>query len=148
MAVTLSYTDQEFMAWLLTRLRGRVAEFLSWSVEEGDLDDVLEATLLAYPVEEIGTVPATVDGVKKLRALGLAELWTAVVEALTLEIDHSADGASFSRSQLLQNAERQLSRAASLADAYGWTSQTTARIAAVVDGNDPYEWSTEDDWTP
>ena len=146
MSVNLSYTADAFKEWLLGRLQGRLSQFLDWSVEGGDLDDVLEATLIAYGITEISSVPETIDGVKKLRALGLAELWTAVVAALAVEFNHSADGASFSRNQLYTNAQDQLTRAASLADAYGWSAQNEARIASVTDGNDPYVWPTGDDW--
>lgn len=147
MSVTLAYTDTEFMEWLLGRLRGRLSEFLDWTVGGGDLDDILEATLLAYEVEDIADVPATVDGVRKLRAYGLAELWTAVVEALGVEFDHSADGASFSRNQLLQNAERQLQRAEGIAMSYGWSNLHAVQVASVSTEGDPYVWTDGDGWS-
>ena len=147
MAVTLVYTDATLADWLMDRLRGRLSEYLGWSVAAGSFDDVIEATLIAYGVAEITEIPATVDGIRKLRAIALAELWTAVLEALTVEIDHSADGASFSRSQLYSQAQGQLDRAWFLAAAYGWSSGSSAVIDRVTDAQDPYTWNNTQEWS-
>lgn len=138
MAVKTTYTLDEFLEWLSGRLRGRVDLFLDWTVAAGSYDDIAEATLISYGISEISEVPDSIAGVQKLRALGLAELWTAVCEALTVEIDHTADGASFSRSQLLTQAQAQLDRATATASLYGWDPGSRAILDTVTDTTDPY----------
>jgi hypothetical protein len=113
MAIPTSYTEATLKAFMHAELR-EVATALGWTVVAGSYDEPLIETLLAYGVSDI--VAAT--DIRKLRALARREVWRAVASATAGDHDFSAEGASYSRSQIHAQALAMLTRAESDAGRY------------------------------
>ncbi|MCB8988086.1 MAG: hypothetical protein H6661_10105 [Ardenticatenaceae bacterium] len=108
MPLPTSYDEDGFKAYLHGRLnRGGVADAFGWTVAAGSYDEIVNDTLLAYGVTDVGEAA----DVAKLRALGSLALWQAAKEAAVLEINYTADGTSFSREAIFGHIEAMLGQA-------------------------------------
>lgn len=133
MPLPSSYTEDGFKAYLHGRLnRGGVADAFGWTVASGSYDEVVNDVLLAYGVADI----AEATDVAKLRALGNLTLWQAAKEAAVLEVDYSADGASFSREAIFRHIETMLGQATY--DAIPFVSGSYSVDIYSVSRSDPY----------
>ena len=130
MAAPSSYTEETLAAYMLTCL-SKVAAVLGWTTL-GDVQEAVNDTLLAYGV---GDISAATD-VIKLRALARVAIWQQAVASLAAGYDFSADGGSYSRSQLQAMAARALEQAQTLAMPYDATYRVTT--ATITYKHDPY----------
>jgi hypothetical protein len=134
MPVPTSYDEDGFKAYLHGRLnRGGVADAFGWTVAAGSYDEIVNDTLLAYGVADV----AEATDIAKLRALGNLALWEAAKEAAVLEVDYSADGASFSREAIFRHIETMLGQARYDAILYVNSDGYTVDIYG-VSRSDPY----------
>ena len=135
MPLPASYDEDGFKAYLHGRLnRGGVADAFGWSVAAGSYDEIVNDTLLAYGVTDVGEAA----DVAKLRALGSLALWQAAKEAAVLEVDYSADGTSFSREAIFRHVEALLAQARLDALPYQAALDYSVDILSVAH-HDPYE---------
>ncbi len=98
MALPTAYTEATFKTYLHATA-GDVASVLGWSVAGGDYDEIVNETLFAYGVDDISEVTGR-DNLRKLRALGRVALWRQASHDAAARFDFSADGGSYSRSQI------------------------------------------------
>ena len=87
--------------------RGGVAEAFGWTVAAGSYDEIVNDTLLAYGVTDIGDAA----DLAKLRALGNLALWQAAEEATVLEVSYTADNTTFNREAIFQHVAAMLAQA-------------------------------------
>lgn len=135
MAVPTSYTAEDFGTYLLGRL-GHTATGLGWATgaNGGDFEEVINDTLIQMGLTDIANVTAA--RIPELRALAQVHLWTAVAESVAGDFDFSADGASYSRSQLQEHAQAMLEKAETRAMQYDPSYQVTGHPAKYH--RDPY----------
>lgn len=137
MPVPTAYTEDELKVYLATAVLGSTADMLGWSVAGGDFDEIVADTLIAYGVPAI----ASATDVAKLRALARLKAWEAVVRETVLEINYTADGATFNREAIHQHAQAMVSQARVDAFVYGDGYQVD--VYGVGREGDPYnaiEW--------
>lgn len=133
MPVPTSYTEAEFADYLQRKL-GSLATALNWTSSKQSFDEIIIDTLNALGVSNIEDVQEA--EIPKLRALGVVFLWRAVKGEVSGDYDFSADGASYSRSQVFGHAERMLTQAES--DAAQYLDLLTVKSARVTYHRDPY----------
>ncbi|MCC6490679.1 MAG: hypothetical protein IT364_24550 [Candidatus Hydrogenedentes bacterium] len=125
MAIPTSYTEATFAAYLHSEL-GPVASSLAWTVDAGDYDEAVNDALLMYGVTDIAGITGA-ENIQKLRLLGKLAAWRRVLEHTAGDHDFSADGASYSRSQVNQMAQERVqdleTRAAPYLDEYSISVQ-------------------------
>lgn len=142
MAIPASYTEYELTEYMLS-----VTSAVSATVGETGLQtyafaEAVNDVLVAYGVDDI----ADAEDIAKLRSLAKVEAWRTVISHLMTAYDFSADGASYSRSQMLAAAEKALSMAESAAEASGYSSTYAIQLGTIT-YSDAYALSeTEDDY--
>jgi hypothetical protein len=141
MAAPSSYTESTLAEYMHTVL-GDVATQLGWTAADS-YDNAVDEALLAYGCASIADVSGA-QNIALLRAYARAEVWNQVAAYTTADIDFSADGASYSRSQLHSHARTQ----AALASAdvqqrggYGYTVRNTH----IDHAHDPYQYRPDDE---
>jgi hypothetical protein len=131
MAAPTAYTEEMLREYMQAEL-GAVVTALGWSLADGNYDEPVNETLLAYGVASI----ALATEVRKLRALARREAWrTAAAQAAGMH-DFSADGSSFSLAQIQEMALKALALAESEAARYEGAFTVTP---IAVHYGDPYE---------
>lgn len=135
MPLPTSYDEDGFKAYLHGRLnRGGVADAFGWSVAAGSYDEIVNDTLLAYGLTDVGDAA----DLAKLRALGRLALWQAAEEAAVLEISYTADNTTFNREAIFQHIAAMLAQARLDALPYDATAGYQVDILGVA-YHDPYE---------
>lgn len=144
MALPTSYSETTFADYL----HGLVAELvagLGWAVVEGSYDEIINDTLIAAEVDDIGTITGRAN-LARVRALGRLYLWKAVSRAVAgNQFDFEADDGKFTASQVYTQVQRELQTAQTDVDAI-WAATAeqasavtyTVSIAAVRRPGDPY----------
>lgn len=129
MALPTGYTEATFKAWLHAELRD-VASALSWTVDGGDYNEIVNEALFAYGADDIEAIAGR-DNLRKLRALGRVELWRAVMSALAGDYDYRTEsGASYSRSQAHAQAKANYEQA--LTEALPWSDAYEIGLTSVI----------------
>lgn len=141
MPVPTSYTEEAFAVYLHGVLSTTAVE-LGWDADgttTGDYTEIINDTLIACGVAVIDELSGMAD-VTQLRTLGRYYAWQAAVEALVVEHNLSADGATLQRETVFKQAQQMLNQAADKASAYGIGpyGDYTATITEVAH-NDPYQ---------
>lgn len=136
MPVPTAYTEDSLAAFMHAALRD-VATALGWSVAAGDYDEPVTDALIAYGEDDI----ADATDIQKLRALARVAVWQAAVDATVGDYDFSADGGSYSRSQLHAQALARLAQAQQQAAAY--MDDMLVGTATITHHNDP--WADHED---
>ena len=132
MALPSSYNEAELRAYMVT-VTSNVAAALGWS--EANFTEAVNDALVLYGVATI----AEATDIPKLRTLAKVEAWRAVADATAADYQFSADGGSYSRQQLHQQAVAALERAEGDAVARGYVDFNTLTIGlGAVKHNDPY----------
>lgn len=137
MPAPTSYTEKSLAEYMHLTL-GKVAKALDLHFAPdgpGDYAEAVNDTLLAYGAEDIATITGMAN-IKKLRALAAACAWQYVVNNFAALYDFSADGASYSRSQLFENAQKALQVAQRQALVYD--SSYMIRVRKTDHIHDPY----------
>lgn len=138
MPIPSEYNERELADYMCSCLAG-LGEILCWSVET-DYREAVTDTLLAYGVSDISTISGTAN-LRKLRALAKVIIWERVVAATVGDYDFSADGASFKRSQLHQQAQTMVSQARSELQAIAPELDGYAvQVDTVQHTHDPYQY--------
>jgi hypothetical protein len=140
MPVPTSYTEEELAQYMHAAL-GKVAEALGLTAPDS-YEEAINDALLAYGQTDIAQISGTA-GVRKLRALARVAAWRFVIANFAALYDFSADNASYSRSQLLANAEKALKVAEDAAVAY--SDAYAGKIVKVRHVNDPYVVQSEEE---
>jgi hypothetical protein len=139
MAAPTSYTEITLASFMLAALSS-VATAMGWTAL-ADVQEAINDTLLAYGVTDI--IQAT--DIKKLRALAKVAVWQQVAAATAGDYDFSADGGSYSRSQLHEMAVDALGLAQTAASVYDTDYQMG--LVRVEWKNDPYSAADPEDST-
>jgi hypothetical protein len=143
MPAPTAYTEKSLAEFMHSEL-GRVATVLGYSVGSNDAGDYAEAvneTLLVYGANTI----TDATSIQKLRALARLEAWKKAVGDLTTFFKFSADGGSFERQQMFDQAKAKMESANVAAMAYD--SAYSAVVTRVTPVNDPYRYIPEDERT-
>lgn len=131
MAVT-GYTDHEFRRFMHDTLgEFRLTEQLNWKIHDGDYDEPLNETLLVLGLTDITTVTATAD-LRRLRAVGRAELWRHVMHRTAGYHQRGLNEAARSEQQIHQQAKALFEAAKSEAVALGVPDYDGVKPAAVA----------------
>jgi hypothetical protein len=149
MTVPSSYTDSGLKAFMHGEV-GEVGTILGWSSSGGSYDEPLIDALFLSDAEDITDV-TTVAGVCKLRALARVAVWRQAVKRVAARYDFSADGGSYSRSQLQSMCADALAVAEAAAAPYMTEADddntNTIQIYAERPRQDPYSYLAEEDRT-
>lgn len=141
MSAPTAYTDDTLCAYMVTSL-GSVAEALDLTADS--FTDAIDDVCLAMGISAVSDATDMV----KLRALArYYALRHASVSAAATFYDFSADGASFSRSQVQAQLKAMLSNAEADAMPYlpsNVFAVTKATINYTTDA-DPYQWTLDGD---
>jgi len=103
MAIT-AFTDLTFQHWLHSQLgRDELGTALGWTVDDNDYLDALNETLLV--LDSAITAFTSSSDLRKLMAVGRAELWRSVMQRTAGDYDVKLqDGSDYKRSQLHAHA--------------------------------------------
>jgi hypothetical protein len=134
MAAPTSYTEAELKAYIHASLAG-VAEVFGWTVAGGSYDEMVNDALLALGHSDIASVSGVQD-VSRLRTVARLMAWRAVVEQSSMNFDFSADGGSYSRSQVNEMARERVS--ALETETAGYLGTFAAHTQPVKYAHDPY----------
>lgn len=138
MPAPTAYTENELAAFLITTL-GKVATALEWTAATTQVVEAVYDTIHAYGVSVI----ADATDVRKLRALARVAIWRAVVRDTAGHYAVAAEGMSFNRQQLHEQATR------ALREAEGEAAEIGAGVAAllvtpVTHVHDPYAYQPDE----
>lgn len=139
MALPTSYTEKTLADYMDARL-GPVADALAWTVgvaDPGSYAEMVNEALTAYGVSDVTTITGLAN-LAKLRALAEVALWRAVVFQTAGDFDFSADGGSYSRSQIHAQAKEALALAEQRAVTYA--PEYVVGVDAVRLVHDPYTY--------
>ena len=146
MPAPTSYTEKTLAEYMHAKL-ANVAKALDlhfYPDGPGDYQEAVNDALLMYGAETIDQVSGT-DGIQKIRALAMVAAWRHVVTNFSALFDFSADGASYNRSQLFDQAKQSLQLAEDAASEFLTSGAYTARFISVNHVHDPYTVRTEDE---
>lgn len=128
MAIPTSYTESTLRDYMLT-VTENVASALGWTATK--FTEAVNDALVAYGVSDI----TSATDIAKLRTLAKVEAWKAVVDGTAADIEFTADGATFKRQQMHQQAVAALERAQAEAVARGYISlEPTIEVPAIEMG--------------
>lgn len=117
---------------------GPVAASMGWGDDDAPAYHSALAQVLAITGRAIADVDSLAgDALLHFRALLRAEVWRIISSHLALDVDYSADGASFKRSQAQATAERMRTQALADAAQYGEVAEYMASTVAITH-TDPY----------
>lgn len=122
MAIPSSYTEFSLAAYMLA-VTGNVAAALGWDIE--NFDEAVNDALVAYGVSSI----ADATDIAKLRALAKVEAWRTAVNGTAADIEFSADGGTYKRNQMHEQALAALERAEAAAMAAGYADSYAPAIS-------------------
>lgn len=146
MPIPSTYTEKTLAEFMETTL-GKCAKALELHAAPNDAGDFAEAvndSLLAYGTDDISTISGT-DNLLKLRALARKAAWQYVVNNFAALYDFSADGGTYSRSQLFSQAKQAMEQAERQALMYDPVYQ--ASVVRLDHKHDPYRYRPEEDRT-
>lgn len=106
MPAPTAYTEESLAEYMHTML-GPVASSLGYEVETGSYGEAVNDALLMYGVDDIATVSGR-ENITRLRLLARWCAWKMVADHTAGDHDFSADGGSFSRSQINAQARKRL----------------------------------------
>lgn len=106
MAVPTSYTEDSFALYLHNVLDG-VADVLSFSIDSGSYDEVVNDVLIALDEDDI----TTIADIRGLRATGRYYVWKKAADKAATIYDFSVDKRSFKRNQIAEHIAERLAAA-------------------------------------
>lgn len=124
------YTETTLAEFMLSEL-GATAAAVGLTL--AGLAEAVNEAMLVYPC----VVMADATNIQKIRAIARVEAWRAVCNQVAGDYDFADAGASYSRSQALQNAQKRLDQA--LADAAQYYPGYQVGTAKISFTNDPYK---------
>lgn len=130
MALPASYTETTLAAYMHAAL-GQIAAALSYANTLAEYQEAVNDALELYGVSDV----AQATDISKLRACARLCAWTKAASGVAY--DFSADGASFSRSQIMAQIQAQLAEAGLSAAQYVDVAGLTVEAQAVT-YSDPY----------
>jgi hypothetical protein len=98
-----NYTEDMLKSYMVGRVKS-IADLLGMTIE--DFAESVNDVLVAYGVNDISEA----TDITKLRALAHYQAWVLIAEIATGEYQFSADGGSFNRKQIYDNAVATLER--------------------------------------
>ena len=141
MSIPTSYTETTLAEFMHTSL-GKVAQVLGLSPEAGSYGEAVNEALLRYGTDSIGSISGAAN-LLKLRTLAKVAAWEFVVTNFAALYDFSADGGTYNRSQLFDQAKQSLELAQ--AQALPYDSAYEARVIGVDHAHNPYQYRPEDE---
>lgn len=132
MAIPTSYTESELRTYMLGVVSA-VANALGWTAT--DFAEAVNDALSTYGVSDI----TEATNIAKLRSIAKVEAWRAIAGATVADFQFSADGGSYSRQQMHQQAVAALQRAEAEAVDRGYIDVTAPAITlGAMKHSDPY----------
>jgi hypothetical protein len=142
MAAPSSYTETTLAEFMQSILQD-VATTMGWTAAPDDYQEAINETLLMMGVDSIAAVSGR-ENIKKLRVYARVEVWRQVMAATSGDYDFSADGGSYKRSQVHEQAKANYALALQDAMAYGLDGyQVTIDTVRYV--HDPYQYVEDED---
>jgi hypothetical protein len=138
MTVPTAYTASQLQAFML-RTTGNLGTVLSLTTI--DFEDAVTDVLLGYGVNTIESA----SDIAKLRALAKVEAWKVAKAKAAGRTDFDADGASFTRSQLIEQAQSNLEMAEQEAMVHGGLAGYAVTTAVFTYPGDPYPLPSDED---
>ena len=138
MPVPTVYSEAALKSYMLV-VTGNLGTVLGLS--EGDFNEAVNDTLLAY---DTSTIAGATD-IAKLRALAKVQAWRVAKAKAAGKTDFTADGATFKRSQLMQQAQAGLEMAENEAISYGSYTGYAMTASGFVYVGDPYPLPAEEE---
>ncbi|HAR45314.1 MAG TPA: hypothetical protein DCS05_03835 [Nitrospiraceae bacterium] len=105
MAAPTSYTEETLATFMHTKL-GKIASALGYAAASSYSEEVSD-TLLAYGTDDISTISGPAN-IIKLRTLAEMYAWRKAVGDLSTKYKFSADGGTYDRQQMFENAQKAL----------------------------------------
>lgn len=139
MALPSAYTEKTFADYL-HQLNPAQAATLGWVVgaaDAGSYAEIVNDTLLGCSVDDIGELAGRVL-VAKLRAIGRACYWRAVMEGHTNKISFGVDGSRYERKDLFNQAKAAYAVALAEAAGYGYSAPGAKITVKRIVRGDPY----------
>ena len=119
--------------YLESYLGSTLSNQLNWHTYDSSFDFIVEETLSTYGV----STESEATNLSKLYAIAKVKLWEAVLREFAFDFDYSANSASFKRSQIYENIQKQLNQA--ISSAYQYLPEYKIRIGKYnLNKNDPY----------
>ena len=132
MALPTSYTESELRTYMLG-VTSAVANAVGWTAT--NFTEAVNDAMSAYGVTDI----ALATDIAKLRSIAKVEAWRAVADATVADFQFSADGGSYNRQQIHQQAVAALERAENDAVDKGYIDVTAPAITlGAMKHSDPY----------
>lgn len=140
MPVPTSYTEETLAAFMHAKL-GDVAGALGYAAATSYAEEVSDV-LLTYDTDDISTISG-MGNIKKLRTLAEMYAWRKAVGDLSAKYKFSADGGSYERQQMFENAQRKL--ATLEAEAMAYDPAYAVQVTKGRSKHDPYQYTPEDE---
>jgi len=103
-AAPTTYTEATLAEYMHTAL-GAIATSLGWTVAGDSYDEPVNDALLLYGADDIASISGRAS-ITKLRALARLAVWRKVVTETAGDYNFSADGGSYSRAQVNEQARQ------------------------------------------
>lgn len=143
MAIPSVYTETTLADYMHDVLKD-VADLLGWSVVNNDYDEAINETLLSMGVDDISEVTGR-ENLRKMRSFARMHVWQTVVNATAGNYDFKADGGSFNRSQIHEQALIALQ--VSQMEVLSFNDQYRVGLDHIDFKHDPYLYHPEEDRT-
>lgn len=138
MAAPASYTEPGLALYMHATL-GKVAEALGYTAPTS-YQEAVNTTLLALGLTDI----AQATDMGALRAVAAREAWRKAASDAAAYFDFSADGASYTRSQLFAAIQNNQTDAEAAASAYVADDNRYTATVGPATFRDPYNWRHSD----
>lgn len=146
MTIPSSYTEKSLAEYMHSAgVLGHVATVLGLAVGVSDAGSYAEAvneTLLVYGEDDITDITGS-DNLRKLRGLARVQAWKMVVGNFAALYKFSADGGTYDRNQLFEQARKALEIAE--ADAIQWLPEYAVLTGKLDPIHDPYRYLPDDE---
>lgn len=139
MTVPTSYTEKTLADFMAETLK-TTADLLGLAAGASDAGDFAEAVneaLLQYGVTDVSEISG-IESIKKIRALARVEAWNLAVACFTAMYKFSADGGSYDRNQLFEQAKQ--NRDAAVTDALAFSANYSVKTGELRYLHDPYKY--------
>lgn len=133
MAAPTSYTEATLKTYMNDVL-GATATVLEWTIGNGNYDEAVDETLLAYGVDAISEITGRAN-IRKLRVIAVREVWWAVLSEIAMDYTVRDERQTLERSQAYEQAKQNFAIASSNALRYDDSYNVEGES---VTFNDPY----------
>lgn len=146
MAAPTSYSEITLATYMRDGILKDISTALNWTLIPDDYQEAINSALLMMDVDAISEIAGR-SNIAKLRIAAQIAVWQQVISAVAGDYDFSADGGSYSRSQIHAMATKNLDRAESDGYNYGLTPNYTVDLINTHNRHDPYVYTPDENVT-